>query len=145
MRSRRIALVGLAALLLAGLAANGCGGGGTGGRDITVDGPVRLTRAFEEGREIRYKFAMDTQSGVKLTSYEQTISSMAEFKTTNTFRQVTDDAVEMAMRFDYAVGAIASGDAMVPDESVTALRGKELDLTLSPDGEKESIVLRPVV
>ncbi len=138
MRSRRIALVGLAALLLAGLAANGCGGGGTGGRDITVDGPVRLTRAFEEGKEIRYKFAMDTQSGVKVTSYEQTITSTAEFKTTNTFRQVTDDAVEMAMRFDYAAGSMTYGDRTTADESVSSLRGKELIFTLDPEGKVTS-------
>ena len=81
LRGRRIALVGLTALLVAGLVANGCGGGGTGGRDVTIDGPVLLTRTFEDGGQIKYKFKMNTQSGVQMTSYEQTISSLAEFKT----------------------------------------------------------------
>jgi hypothetical protein len=134
MRSRRIALVGLVALF-AGLVAGGCGGGGTGGRDITVDGPVALSRTFEEGKQIKYKFAMNNQSGVKLTSYEQTISSQAEFKTTNTFTQVTADEVEMTMRFDYAVGAMTHADQMMADESVSSLRGKQLVFTLDRDGK----------
>jgi hypothetical protein len=138
MRSRRVAIAGLAALLLAGLLANGCGGGGTGGREITVDGPITLTRVFEEGREIKYKFAMNNQSGVKLTSYEQTIGSQAEFRTTSTFTSVTDDAVEMTMRFDYAVGAMTYADRMQADESVSSLRGKELMITLDPDGKVQS-------
>jgi hypothetical protein len=140
MRSRRIALAGLAALLLAGLLAGGCGGGGTGGREITMDAPVTLARSFEEGKEIKYKFVMNNQSGVKLTSYEQTISSQAEFKTTNTFASVTDDAIEMTMRFDYAVGAMTFGDQMMADESISALRGKELKFTLDPDGKVTSWV-----
>lgn len=134
MRFRRIALVGLVALS-AGLVASGCGGGGTGGRDITVDGPVGLSRTFEEGKQIRYKFAMNNQSGVKLTSYEQTISSQVELKTTNTFTDVTTDEVEMTMRFDYAVGAMTHADQMMADESVSSLRGKELNFTLDPDGK----------
>jgi hypothetical protein len=138
MRSRRIAIGGLALLLLAGLLANGCGGGGTGGRDITVDGPITLKRVFEEGREIKYRFAMNNQSGVKLTSYEQTIASQAEFKTTNTFTSVTDDAIQMTMRFDYAVGAMTYGDQMQADESISSLRGKELAITLSPEGKIEA-------
>ena len=81
MRSRRIALVGLV-VLFAGLVANGCGGGGAGGRDITVEGPVMLTRTLEEGKQIKYKFAMNNQSGVKLTSYEQTICALRSTKWT---------------------------------------------------------------
>jgi hypothetical protein len=138
MRSRGIAIGGLAALLLAGLLLNGCGGGGTGGREITVDGPIKLERVFEEGKEIKYKFAMNNQSGVKLTSYEQTIASQAEFKTTNTFTSVSGDAVEMTMRFDYAVGAMTYGDQMRADESVSSLRGKELLVTLDLDGKVQS-------
>ena len=97
--------------------------------------PITLTRVFDEGREIKYKFVMNNQSGVKLTSYEQTISSQTEFKTTNTFTDVSDDAVEMTMRFDYAVGAMTYGDQMVADESISSLRGKELTVTLDPDGK----------
>lgn len=138
MRFRRLATGGLAALLSAALLANGCGGGGTGGRDITVDGPIMLSRALREGQVLKYKFAMNNQSGVKLTSYEQTIASQAEFKTTNTIKNVTGDAVEMTMRFDYAVGAMTYGDRMQADESISSLRGKELEVTLDPDGKIQS-------
>lgn len=138
MGSRRFTLVALTALLVGGFVASGCGGGGTGGREIAVDAPVTLQRVFEEGQVIKYKFKMDNQSGVKLTSYEQTISNQAEFKTTNTFTQVTGDAVEMAMRFDYAVGAVTYADRMMADESISALRGKELVFSLDLDGKVRS-------
>jgi len=138
MGSRRFILVALMAVLAGGFVASGCGGGGTGGREITIDAPVTIQRAFQEGQVIKYRFKMDNQSGVKLTSYEQTISSQAEFKATNTFTDVSDDAVEMTMRFDYAVGAMTYGDRMIADESVSALRGKELVFALDPDGKVRS-------
>jgi hypothetical protein len=135
MRSRRMALAGLLAVFAAGLVANGCGGGGTGGRQITIDSPVTIERSFQEGKQMKYKFAMNNQSGVKLTSYEQSISSLAEFRTTNTFTKVGPDEIEMVMRFDYAVGGMTYGDEMMADESVSSLRGKELAFTLDPDGK----------
>jgi hypothetical protein len=138
MGSRGWTLVALLAILVGGLVASGCGGGGTGGREITIDAPVRLERNFKEGDVFKYKLKMNDQSGIKLTSYERTISSQAEFKTTNTITSVTDDDVEMAMRFDYAVGAMTVGDAMMPNESMSSLRGKEMTFTLEPDGTVQS-------
>jgi hypothetical protein len=135
MASRRMALAVALAVFVAGLVSNGCGGGGTGGREITIDTPVTIKRAFQEGEQIKYKFAMENQSGVKLTSYEQSISSLAEFKTTNTITKVGPEEIEMVMRFDYAVGGMTYGDAMMADESISALRGKELSFVLDRDGQ----------
>lgn len=135
MAFRRVGLGALIALMMAGFVVTGCGGGGVGGRDIVIEGPVTVTRVFEVGDVYKYKFKVDTQSGVKRTAYEQTISSQTELKTTSTVTDVTADGVDLAMRFDYAVGAITVGDAMQPDESVTSLRGKELGFTLDTDGK----------
>ncbi len=113
----------------------GCGGGGVGGRDIVVEGPVTITRSFAVGDVFKYKFGVESQVGVEQTGFEQTITTQTELKTTGTVTDVTDESVDVALRFDYAVGAMASGDAMLPDEGVSSLRGKELELTLDPQGQ----------
>lgn len=135
MALRKLGACALVGLLATGLAANGCGGGGVGGREIVVDGPVTINRAFEQGDVFKYKFRVDSQSGVKRTAYEQTISVQTELKTTSTITKVEGEQVEMAMRFDYAVGGITIGDQMQPDETVSSLRGKELQFGLDPSGK----------
>jgi hypothetical protein len=135
MTTRRIATSVLLAALAAGIVGAGCGGGGVGGRDIDVEGPVRITREFVEGKTFKYKFKAESESGVKRTAYEQSIATQTELKTTNTITEVTDESVQMKMHFDYAVGAITVSDRMQPDEAVSALRGKELIFDVTPDGD----------
>lgn len=126
------------ALAAVALVAAGCGGGGVGGKEIVVDGPITLTRSFEEGEVLNYKFKIDTTSGVKRTAYEQSITSQTELRTTNTFTSVGEDMVEMTMRFDYAAGSVSMGDNVTPDQTVTSLMGKELFFSLTPEGEVDS-------
>lgn len=126
------------ALAAVALIATGCGGGGVGGKDIVVEGPITLTRTFDEGEVINYKFKIDTTSGVKRTAYEQSITSQTELKTTNTFTSVSDDKVEMTMRFDYAAGSVSMSDNVTSDQSVASLMGKELFFVLTPEGEVDS-------
>ena len=135
MALRKLALCALAGLLAAALTLNGCGGGGVGGRDIVVESPVAVQRSFEQGDVFKYKFRVDSQSGLKRLAYEQTISMQTELKTTSTITKVEGEEVEMAMRFDYAVGGITIGDQMQPDESVASLRGKELRFGMDPTGK----------
>jgi hypothetical protein len=135
----RVTLVGgcvaaLGVLLFAG----GCGTGGAGGREITIQGPVTMARAFNEGAVFKYRFKLESQSGVKRTAYEQSVSTQTELKTTSTVTAVKPDEIDLKMRFDYAVGGITMGDEMSPDESVAALRGKELQFILGPDGRVRS-------
>lgn len=137
MEVRRIVAVTLLVLGGSWLLGVGCGPSG-GGRDIAVEGPVELTRAFETGDVLKYRLKADNQSGVKRTAYEQTVYSQTEIRTTNTFTDVDEDDVEMTMRFDYAVGSITVGDRVRPDQTVSELRGKELYFTLTPDGDVES-------
>ncbi|MBD3367025.1 MAG: hypothetical protein GF405_02475 [Candidatus Eisenbacteria bacterium] len=117
----------------------GCGGGGTVGRDITIDTPVEIDRTFDVGDVLSYRFKESTQAGVKMTSFEQTVSMQTEFRTTNTITESTDEEIELGMRFDYAVGSVASGDQVMPNSDVNSMRGKELIVTLSPDGEVKSL------
>ncbi len=135
MALRKLGLSVLIALMVAGFALTGCGGGGVGGRDIVVDSPVNVARSFSVGEVFKYKFKVESQVGVEQTGFEQTITTQTELKTTSTVTNVTPEFVELDLRFDYAVGAMASGDAMIADEGVSALRGKELQLTLDPDGQ----------
>ncbi len=134
MNARRSLLWTLTVVLAAGLLASGCGGGGVGGRDISVEGPVTVVRQFEQGEVLKYKFKAETSSGIKRTAYEQSISTQAELKTTNTITEITDDTVTMTMRFDSAAGGITVGDNMQPDETISALRGKELVFELDSTG-----------
>lgn len=135
MALRKVGLCALIVLVAGGQALVGCGGGGVGGRDIVVDNPVTVTRSFKMGDVFKYKFKVESQIGVEQTGFEQTITTQTELKTTGTVTSVTPESVELSLRFDYAVGAMASGDAMLPDESVSALRGKELELTLDSTGQ----------
>lgn len=138
MALRKLSAFVLAGLLAAGLVANGCGGGGVGGREIVVEGPVTVERTFEQDDVFKYKFRLDSQSGVKRAAHEQTISMQTELKTTSTITKVEPDEVEMMMRFDYAVGGITVGDQMQPDETAASLRGKELQFGLDPSGKVTS-------
>ena len=135
MALRKLGLCALAGLLTAALTLNGCGGGGVGGREIVVDSPTAVERNFEQGDVFKYKFRVDSQSGVKRTAYEQTISIQTELKTTSTVTKVEPEEIEMVMRFDYAVGGVTVGDEMQPDESVTSLRGKELRFGMDHTGK----------
>ncbi len=49
---RKIAARVLVAAIGIAVVASGCGGGGTGGRDIIIDDPVQLTRTFENGQTV---------------------------------------------------------------------------------------------
>ena len=134
MRAGKLIVGALVGSFVLGVVALGCGGGGIGGREITLDRPVTIQRSFEEGDVLKYKLKLQTQSGVKRTAYEQSVSSQIELRTTNTFTRVTPDEVDMVMRFDYAVGSFAMADQLQRDENVSSLAGKELTFTLSPKG-----------
>lgn len=133
MVTRKTVLTALLVVMAAGILGSGCGGG-DGGVDIIVDGPVVLSRSFEEGDVLKYKFKMGSQSGIKRTAYEQTIYTQTEIKTTCTFGEVTDDDVTMRMLFTNATGSMTIGDRPEIDESVSELRGNELEFTLDPEG-----------
>ncbi len=138
MLARRNLLCALTVLVSAALI-GGCGGGGTIGREIAMETPVEITRDFQVGDVLNYRFKESTQAGVKMTSFEQTVSMQTEFRTTNTITDVGPDEVELAMRFDYAAGSMASGDQVIPNQDVNSLRGKELIVTLTPEGEVRSL------
>jgi hypothetical protein len=139
MGSRSLLVLGSVAALVALLLVSGCGsGGGAGGREITIQGPVTMARVFKEGSAFKYRFKVESQSGVKRTAYEQSVSTQSEFRTTSTVTSVKPDQVDLTMRFDYAVGGITMGDNMMPDEAAAALRGKDLNFVLDPDGRVRS-------
>jgi len=138
MALRRIAIVALAVSMALGYLSAGCGGGGVGGRDITVEGPTRITRTFDVGDVYKYKFKIESVIGVMQTGFEKSITRQAEFRTTTTVTGVSEESVDASLQFDYSVGAMATGDAMLQDESVSALRGKQLLLKLDPDGQFQS-------
>lgn len=129
---RNIFAVVTTALIITAL---GTGCGGSGGVDITVDGPVTLQRVFTEGRTIKYDFKLGSQSGVKLTAYEQTVYTQTELKTQNTFVSVTPEEITMKMLINHAAGSMSLGDNVMVDETVSDLRAKELSFTIAPDGE----------
>jgi hypothetical protein len=133
MLSRMCVVAALVTIVAAGLLGSGCAPGS--GKEIVVEGPVTIDRVFEEGAQFRYRFRVDNQSGVKRTAYEQTIYSQTELKTTNTVNSASADAVEMSMRFDYAVGSVTISDQVTPDETVASLGGKQLDFSLTPEGD----------
>ncbi|MCK4512483.1 hypothetical protein KAW64_12140 [bacterium] len=132
MVTRKTVLTALLVVMAAGILGSGCGGGG--GVDIIVDGPVVLSRSFEEGDVLKYKFKMGSQSGIKRTAHEQTIYTQTEITTTCTFGEVTEDDVTMRMLFTNATGSITVGDRPEIDKSVAELRGNELEFTLDPTG-----------
>jgi hypothetical protein len=133
MHARRTIFAAVAAALVVTALGTGCGG--SGGVDITVDGPVNLTRSFTEGRTINYDFKLGSQSGVKLTAYEQTVYTQTELRTRNTFVEVTPDEVKMQMLINHAAGSMTVGDNVMVDEAVSGLRAKELEFTIAPDGK----------
>ncbi len=133
MLARRIVFA--LALVATAVTALGTGCGGGGGVDITVDTPVSLDRSFTEGRTINYDFKLGSQSGVKLTAYEQTIYTQTEIRTQNTFTDVTPEETRMRMFINHAAGSMSYGDNVTVDESVSELRGQEIDFTIAPDGE----------
>jgi hypothetical protein len=114
----------------------GCGGGGgMGGRDIVVDEPVKLVRTFDEGQVVKYKLASAGEMAVAMQGYDRVATTQTEFKTSCTFTNTDTDEVNLAMRFDYAASSIVAGDQVVSQESAAELRGKTLQVSLSPAGE----------
>jgi len=130
-----------AALLVAALVAlssltTGCASSsGAAGQVDTSATPVQVTRTFTQGDAMKYRFKVESQSGVKRIGYEQSIATSHELKTTCTITKADAEQTEMLMRFDYAVGGITVGDQMTADKDAAALRGKELEFTLSPEGK----------
>ena len=98
MLARRITFAVVAAALVVTALGTGCGGGG--GVDITVDTPVSLDRTFTEGRTIKYDFKLGSQSGVKMTAYEQTVYTQTELRTQNTFTSVTPEEATIAFLWE---------------------------------------------
>jgi len=131
-----IATVVIVGLVAASVLVTGCASSSTGGAQVDTSAtPVKVTRTFEQGQTMKYRFKIESQSGVKRVGYEQSIATSHEFKTTCTFTSVAADKVEMGMFFDYAVGGITVGDNMMADKDAASLRGKKLEFTLSPDGK----------
>lgn len=132
---RKIAVRALVAAVGIWLIASGCGGGGTGGRDITIDEPVQLTRTFENGQTIKYQLKSAGEMAVAMQGYDRVVSTQTEFKTTCQFSNAETDEIDMAMRFDHAASSFSTGDQVFVQESATALRGKTLNISLSPSGD----------
>jgi len=132
---RSISVRLLAAALGVALVTAGCGGGGMGGRDITVDEPVQLVRNFEDGETLKYKLSSAGEMAVAMQGYDRVVTTQTEFRTTCSFANTDAEEMEMLMRFDYAASSVSSGDQVIPQESVAAIRGKSLEVTMSPTGE----------
>ena len=135
MRLRKAAALALVAAVGIWLVASGCGGGGTGGRDITINEPVQLTRTFENGQTIKYKLKSAGDMAVAMQGYDRVANTQTEFRTTCVFSNADTDEVNLAMRFDHAASSISFGDQVIVQESASALRGKTLDISLKPNGE----------
>jgi len=131
---RKIAARTLVAAIGIWLVASGCGGGGSGGRDITINEPVRLTRTFENGQTVKYKLKSAGEMAVAMQGYDRVASTQTEFRTTCQFSGADTDDINMAMRFDHAASGISFGDQVVIQESASALRGKTLNVSLAPNG-----------
>lgn len=132
---RKIAARALVAAIGIWLVASGCGGGGSGGREITINEPVQLSRTFENGQTVKYKLKSAGEMAVAMQGYDRVASTQTEFKTTCQFSGVDTDETNMAMRFDHAASSISFGDQVIVQESASALRGKTLNVSLAPDGE----------
>ena len=135
MELRKVAARALVAAVGIWLVASGCGGGGTGGRDITIDDPVQLSRAFENGQTLKYKLKSAGEMAVAMQGFDRVANTQTEFRTTCTFSNTDADEVDLAMRFDHAASSISLGDQVIVQESAAALRGKTLDVSLKPNGE----------
>jgi hypothetical protein len=135
MGPRRFCVTVLAIAFAAGLVMSGCGGGGTGGRVITIDEPVKLTRTFEQGESVRYKMTSAGEMAVAMQGFDRVASTQTEFRVTCDFVEVGPEETVMDMRFDHAASSVSEGDAVVVDPSAAALRGKTLEIHLKPDGE----------
>jgi hypothetical protein len=134
MDARRVAAPATALAVGVCLLLTGCGGGGTGGREIVMDEPVRLVRTFEEGQTIKYKLTSAGEMAVAMQGFDRVASTQTEFRTTCEFTDVGDEEVVMDMRFDHAASSVSVGDQVVVDETAASLRGKTLEVTLRPDG-----------
>ncbi len=132
---RKIAARVLVAAVGIAVVASGCGGGGTGGRDITIDDPVQLTRTFENGQTVKYSLKSAGEMAVAMQGYDRVASTQTEFRTTCQFSGVGTDEMNMAMRFDHAASSISLADQVIVQESASALRGKTLEVSLSPNGQ----------
>ncbi|MCK4410071.1 MAG: hypothetical protein KAW67_08295 [Candidatus Eisenbacteria sp.] len=135
MELRKIAARALVAAVGVWLVASGCGGGGTGGRDITIDEPVQLSRTFENGQTLKYKLKSAGEMAVAMQGYDRVANTQTEFRTTCVFSNTDTDEINLAMRFDHAASSISVGDQVIVQESASALRGKTLDVSLAPDGQ----------
>ena len=132
---RKIAGRALVAAIGISLIASGCGGGGTGGRDITIDEPVQLARTFENGQTVKYQLKSAGEMAVAMQGYDRVVSTQTEFRMTCQFSDAETDEVNMAMRFDHAASSFSTGDKVVVQESASALRGKTLNVSLAPNGD----------
>ncbi len=132
---RKIAARSLVAAIGIWLVASGCGGGGSGGRDIAINEPVRLTRTFENGQTLKYKLESAGEMAVAMQGYDRVANTQTEFRTTCQFSGVGTGDMNMAMRFDHAASSISFGDQFIAQESASALRGKTLNVSLAPDGQ----------
>lgn len=135
MKLRNMATRALVAAIAVGLLVSGCGGGGTGGREIVVEDPVMLSRTFEDGQTVKYKLASAGDMAIAMQGYDRVAVTQTEFRTTCTFSDTDTDEVNLAMRFDRASSSITSGDQVMVQESASALNGKTLDVSLAPDGQ----------
>lgn len=135
MELRKMAAPALVAAVGIWLVASGCGGGGTGGRDITINEPVQLSRTFENGQTLKYRLKSAGEMAVAMQGFDRVANTQTEFRTTCVFSGADTDEVNMAMRFDHAASSISLGDQVIVQESASALRGKTLDVLLKLNGE----------
>jgi hypothetical protein len=135
MRLRNMAACALVATIAVGVLAAGCGGGGTGGREIIINDPVQLTRTFENGQTVKYKLSSAGEMAVAMQGFDRVANTQTEFKTTCSFSNADTDEINMAMRFDHAASSVSVGEKVIIQESASALRGKTLDVSLAPDGQ----------
>lgn len=134
MKVSTIAVRLLVASLALGLVAAGCGGGGTGGREITIDEPVQLTRSFETGDVMRYVVKSSGEMIIPMQGFDRVATTQSEFRTNCEITGVREDEVDLAVRFDNAAASVAEGDNVIILEPARALRGKTLDVTMTPGG-----------
>ncbi len=132
---RKIAVRALVVAVGIWLVASGCGGGGTGGRDITINEPVQLSRTFEEGQTLKYKLKSAGEMAVAMQGFDRVANTQTEFRTTCVFTNTDTDEINLAMRFDHAASSISFGDNFIVQESAAALRGKTLNVSLQPNGQ----------
>jgi len=105
-----------------------------GGRDITIDEPVVLTRTFEDGQTVKYKLSSAGEMAVAMQGYDRVANTQTEFRTNCQFSNTDTDEINLAMRFDHAASSVSVGDNVIVQESASALRGKTLNVSLAPNG-----------